>query len=308
MSEMMKLTCPGCGRELEIPADLEEFSCLYCGERSKVAELLAPAAEVPEDLEEQLAQVEARLPGAVTRYTDYYKRLTKKEFFGAFERYESDNAPLLREMDELAGFYPQGETACVKRFCATLLDGICDFMEGDKRWKSKSRQSTVIFEMKVVMAIFLTPLAQKMGLSVSESFRKELHSQWKVRFPKEDWTPGDYDVLAEGYRKRKWCYITTATCRSEGKGDDCAELTAFRAFRDGWLTEQGGEELIAEYYDKAPAIVACIDLCGESQSCYEEIRQKWLAPCYEALQQERMEDCKAGYVAMVRALEQRYLN
>lgn len=305
MSELMKLTCPGCGRELEIPAELEEFSCLYCGERSSVAELLMPA-DIPDDLEERLAETEKRLPGTVTRYTDYFKRLTKKEFFGAFERYESDNAPLLREMDELVGFCPQGEKACVKRLCTALLDGVCEFMEGDKRWKK--RQATVIFEIKVVMAIFLTPLAQKLRLSSAESFRRELHAQWKERYPKEEWTPGDYDVLAEGYKKRKWCYITTATCQREGKGDDCAELMAFRAFRDGWLTEQGGEDLIAEYYDKAPAIVACMNLCSESKGCYEEIRKKWLTPCYEALQQGRMEDCKASYVAMVRTLEQRYLN
>ena len=307
MSELMKLTCPGCGKELEIPADLEEFSCLYCGERSKVAKLLR-SADIPEDLEERLAAVEKRLPGAVTRYTEYYKRLTKKEFFGAFDCYESDNAALLREMDELAEVYPQGEKACVERLCTALLDGVCRFMEGDRRWKNKNRQSSVIFEIKVVMAIFLTPLAQKMKLSVAESFRTELHAQWKRRYPKEEWTPGDYDVLAEGYKKRKWCYITTATCQREGKGDDCAELMAFRAFRDGWLTEQGGEALIAEYYDKAPAIVACIDLCGDAGNCYEEIRQKWLSVCYEALQQGRMEDCKESYCAMVRTLEQRYLN
>lgn len=308
MAEMINISCPDCGRELEIPADLEEFSCLYCGERSKVAELLAPAAEVPEDLEERIVQVETRLPGTVTRYTDYYKRLTKKEFFGAFDRYESDNAPLLRELDELVGFYPQGSDACVKRLCSALLDGVERFMEGDKRWKYKNRQSTVIFEIKVVLAIFLTPLAQKLKLSMAESFRKELHAQWKQRYPREEWTPGDYEIIAGGYRKRKWCYITTATCQNEGKSDDCAELTAFRAFRDGWLTEQGGEDLIAEYYDKAPAIVACIDLCDESGSRYEEIRRKWLTPCYEALRQGRMEDCKERYVAMVRALERRYLN
>ncbi|MBO2526952.1 MAG: hypothetical protein CW335_02045 [Clostridiales bacterium] len=39
MAELIKGNCPNCGKPLEIPAELEEFSCLYCGERSKTADL-----------------------------------------------------------------------------------------------------------------------------------------------------------------------------------------------------------------------------------------------------------------------------
>lgn len=308
MAEMMKLTCPNCGKELEIPGELDEFSCLYCGTRSSVAELANSKAETPENFEERLADVQARLPGTVTRYPNHYKKLEKKDFFVTFEAYEVDNRELLKELDALAVVHPEGMEACIEKVCEDFLDALEKHMLGDKRWKHRSKQSQVIFEIKVVLAIFLTPLVRKMKLSMAESFRKRLHTSWKVRYPKENWEPGDYDVLAGGYKKRKLCYITTATCQSEGKPDDCPELMAFRAFRDGWLTEQGGEELIARYYDMAPAIVACIDLCDDSEKCYEEIRQRWLAPCYEALRQGRMEDCREEYISMVRTLEHRYLS
>ena len=32
--------CPGCGNALEIPEGLEEFSCLYCGRRLTLEQLL----------------------------------------------------------------------------------------------------------------------------------------------------------------------------------------------------------------------------------------------------------------------------
>lgn len=308
MAEMIKLTCPNCGKELEIPEGLEEFSCLYCGTRSNTAQLLKPKREVPEDLEARMADVQKRLPGTVTRYPDYYKKISKKDFFASFEAYESDNRSLLKELDALVTVHPDGMEACLKKVCEEFLDALEGHVMGDKRWKHKSSRSQILFEVKVVLAIFLTPLVRKMKLESAEPFRRQLHESWMARYPKEPWEPGDYDVLASGYKKTKWCYITTATCQREGKPDDCAELTAFRAFRDGWLTEHGGEALIAEYYEKAPAIVACIDLCDEPKARYEEIRQKWLAPCYEALREGRMEDCRESYISMVRELESRYLN
>ena len=33
MEEMTTGLCPKCGHTLQIPAELERFSCMYCGER-----------------------------------------------------------------------------------------------------------------------------------------------------------------------------------------------------------------------------------------------------------------------------------
>lgn len=301
---MMKLTCPSCGKELEIPEGLEEYSCLFCGSRNRVAP--TPALEAPADFSGRWAELKASLPGTVTGYPEHYKKLSKKDFFNTFEAYENENRSLLKEMDALLSVHPQGAELGAGELCASFMDALEAHMTGNKRWKRNKSQ--VFFETKVVLAIFLTPLARKLKLDHAETFRRGLHKAWMERFPKENWEPGDYDVLASGYKKFKWCYITTATCRSEGKADDCAELMSFRAFRDGWLTEQGGQALIEEYYDKAPAIVACIDLCDDAQRRYDEIRQSWLQPCYEALQEGRMADCRDSYVAMVRTLENRYLS
>lgn len=299
MADTIKIECPNCRKALEIPQGLEEFSCMYCGERMKLAELLRPT----EEQTEAEAYLREHLPETVTRYPNHFQKITKKEFPPAFEAYERENGDLVRYLDAAA----QPGSGAMPRICTEMLDGLERHMAADKRWETKMRRSQVLFETKVVLAIFLCPLVRKLKLESAEDFCAELHKQWMERYPKEVWYPGDYDTLVAGFKKRKWCFITTATCRHEGKPDDCAELTAFRTFRDGWLAErEGGQELIDLYYDIAPGIVACIDYCDAPEERYAEIRRGWLEPCYQALRENRPEDCRAIYTDMVRSLRERY--
>lgn len=307
MEEIKRGNCPNCGKLLEIPADLEEFSCLYCGVRSKTADLREKKEVVEGEFDERREALRERLPKMVSRYMDFHKKITKKDFFLAFELYENENRSAVDSIDPCVDACPDGEKAGVAILCRDMLDGVDAFLQADPRWDKSYRRDGMLYEARVVLAIFFTPLLRKRKLLCAEAFREELNRQWLERYPKHKWTPGDYDVLAAGFKKFKWCFITTATCAHEGKPDDCAELTAFRAFRDGWLTEHGGAALIAEYYDKAPAIVACIDLCDEPRERYAEIRTRWLAPCYRALQAGDMRLCRDRYVDMVRTLEKRYL-
>lgn len=65
--------------------------------------------------------------------------------------------------------------------------------------------------------------------------------------------------LEAGKCKASGCFLTTACCAQMGRPDDCAELTALRGFRDGWLrAHPRGAALISEYYENAPAICAAI--------------------------------------------------
>lgn len=306
MAELIKGNCPSCGKPLEIPGDLEEFSCMYCGARLPISALTAVTPGDREEYSRLREELRPDLPKTVSRYPDHFKKITKKDFFPTFEAYENENREILRRLDACAAAHPEGVAAASKELAADMLDGLEAYLQGERRWQRKTGRDNLLFETRVVLAIFLTPLVKKLNLACADTFRSELNRQWLERFPKHEWCPGDYDVLAAGFKRRKWCFITTAVCAHEGKSDDCAELTAFRAFRDGWLTEHGGGELIAEYYDKAPGIVACIELCDDPGRRYEEIRSRWLSPCYRALQEGRYEDCRDSYVAMVRTLEKRY--
>ena len=41
-NEFVTLTCPACGKEIQIPVELEAFSCLYCGEKLRMADFRTP--------------------------------------------------------------------------------------------------------------------------------------------------------------------------------------------------------------------------------------------------------------------------
>lgn len=305
MSEMIRGKCPHCGKSLEVPSELTEFSCMYCGERM-ATKVLCPSKTAEESMLE-LPELRKELLRAITQYPKYYTKLSKKDFFPAFEAYEYENTDALRRLDDCARAQSDGGKDLIEQFCKELIADVEAFFQADPKWRRQSRQNDLIFSTKVVLAIFLTPLAQKLGLETAELFRTELHRQWMLRFPKEQWTPGDYETLISGYKKRKWCFITTATCAHEGKPDDCEELMRFRRFRDGWLSScADGAALIEEYYELAPAIVACIDHCDTPDERYAELRRRWLTPCYTALCEGREADCRRLYVDMVQTLRSRY--
>ncbi|MBE6984661.1 MAG: hypothetical protein E7434_03430 [Ruminococcaceae bacterium] len=307
MSEFVHGNCPHCGNALQIPADLEEFACLYCGKRCRTEVMLALNVADTDQYTKEREYLNERLVKAVVNYPDYHKKITKKDFFRAFETYEADNAKILEHLDVCARLDPDGKEKCIEKICTELLDHVDAHLMGDVRWAKKSKREQLLFETRVVLAIFLTPLVRKRKLETAELFREELNRQWRKRYPTHKWTPGDYEVLAGGFRKRKLCFITTATCLHEGKSDTCDELQAFRAFRDGYLTAHDGAADIERYYDIAPSIVTCIDFCDDSKAAYEEIRTKWLNPCSLALQENRLEDCRMIYTNMVNTLQKKYL-
>lgn len=99
------------------------------------------------------------------------------------------------------------------------------------------------------------------------------------------------------------CFITTATCISLGKGDDCKELTDFRSFRDKWLIYQpDGKQLIEEYYVNAPKIVENIDRTSNSSEIYKKIWKIYLKRCMEYIECKDYYACKNLYIKMVKTL------
>jgi predicted RNA-binding Zn-ribbon protein involved in translation (DUF1610 family) len=302
MSNKLIGNCPSCGKVIEIPEELTEFSCLYCGVRSHT-ELLR---EQKDFSQEELLELSSQLPQTLRDHGELYKHINKKDYVPTFQGYEAEFSVLLKRLDRVVHSAPMGIETTVETVSKVFLDTMEKDLQEVKGYDNRVGKSRILFEIKVVLAFFLTPLCRKLNLRMAEPFRKALHSQWMERFPKEEWIPGDYDEIAGGFRKKKLCYITTATCSHEGKPDDCMELTTFRSFRDGWLTEHGGEALIENYYALAPTLVTLMNHCDSPEKCYAEIRTRWLEPCLRALESQNPEACRDTYVEMVTTLQERY--
>ena len=146
-------------------------------------------------------------------------------FFEAFETYETGCAPVIQELAR--GVAPERQTQLLGRAAAAMLD------ELEAGWQKKGDME----DEKIVLAIFFVPMVRKQQLPISEEFVTILQKQWVERYPKSPFYLGDYESISGGFRKKflGLCFITTAVCQELGKPDDCEELTAFRAFRDGYL-------------------------------------------------------------------------
>lgn len=302
MEEMTTGLCPKCGHTLQIPAELERFSCMYCGERLTKRQLLTQPEEAScseEDCAASFDHAVSRLGWCVQNFRGYQKKILRDAFFEAFETYETGCAPVIQELN--SGVRPERQTELLDRAAEAMLD------ELSAGWEKKNDME----DEKVILAIFFVPMVRKLQLPVSEEFVSLLQKKWVERYPKSPFYLGDYESISGGFRKKflGLCFITTAVCQELDKPDDCAELTAFRAFRDGYLAAQpDGEALIREYYNIAPGIVTCINTCSDRHASYERIREQYLTPCYEDLLAGRNADCKTRYVQMVRDLEREYLH
>ena len=295
-------------QELKVPASLAEFSCMYCGARLAQADLLTDAEAAPAAPDETAfsAALEG-LSGCIRNYRGYHKRVTKTDYEPAFAEYEAGCHAMVRRLDAgVAGLPAPERTAKLRAAAGRMIDDLA------VDWAARKGSRFLFDEDKYVVALFFVPMVLRQKLPSGREFADTLQAVWVERYPKSPFYVGDYETLAGGFRKKKFlglCFITTAVCEAEGKPDDCAELTAFRAFRDGYLKAQpDGEALIEEYYRIAPTIVMCIDVCGDRTERYAAIRAQYLQPCYDALQAGDLAGCKTKYVRMVRDLEREYLS
>ena len=106
------------------------------------------------------------------------------------------------------------------------------------------------------------------------------------------------------------CYLTSACTEARGLPDDCEELTALRAFRDGYVCSQPeGESDIQHYYAVAPRIVQAIHALGcMAQPVLDGIYQELVQPCVRLIAQQRPQEAYLLYKQYALALEEKYLN
>ena len=305
--------CPKCGGELHVPEELNEFSCMYCGVRLTPEALLTQAAEPVNAAEAARAFEEAagKLAGCIRNFPGYNRKIVRDQFEGAFAEYEAQTRSVFEQLDSAVRAQEARREALLDAAAERMLNDLEAAWKQDPKWSRKASRNGIRDDDKIILAIFFVPALRRQQLSVSEPLSEQLQKKWVARYPDSPFYLGSYESISGGFRKKLLglCFITTAVCEAEGLPDDCAELTAFRAFRDGYLRAcPDGAALIDEYYNIAPGIVSCINVCSDREAKYAAIRDTWLSPCYRDLKAGRLEQCKARYVDMVRSLEKEYLS
>ena len=298
--------CPKCAKELVIPDALEEFSCLYCGERLHISQLLKEPAPPANPEEDYFAFQRDALHAAVD-YPQSMDHMSRPLFFDYFEKYFADCSAPFEALERCACAPGTDRGALARRAAQWLMEQVDAWFRHQKGWKLRPRRSDLRERTKFTVAIFLVPTACRAAAVIGRAFSEALRERWMERFPGSPFELTTYEELTDGFKKNPLCFVTTAVCEFLGESDDCRMLTDFRAFRDGYLRSQpGGEAQIREYYDVAPGIVMRIDHCEDRTKIYPALYRRYLLPCHAALQAGDNARCHALYRRMMGALIKSY--
>ncbi len=312
MSEMKTGICPKCKKELSVPADLAEFSCVYCGERILRADWEAAEKAALEKRNASflpLSSLESDLKAFAVNLTKCaYEHRKLAEDFGKkhdydkrFDEYSTQCLGVMNDMQRLVNSLSPEDQKNAFHFIATAFMDEMQRVWEEGRAKGRTREMD-----RMTIVIFLIPLIRLQGYDWCDNLCLAIRDEWVKRYPKELFHLAAYEDIAGGFRRRL-CFITTAVCENSGKADNCYELTAFRRFRDEELSKTAeGRALIEEYYRVAPAIVSCMKYCDDADLRCREVEEKYLTPCLHHIERGEHEACRDLYVKMVRDLESRY--
>lgn len=175
-----------------------------------------------------------------------------------------------------------------------------------ERIPKKGKRSEQLVNYNMTLAVYMFPAILEQKGQSAEPLTDCLVEKWNAAF-KTSVGKASYEKIESGFQK-KLCYITTAVCESQGKADDCYELTLLRDYRDRYLlSTPEGEALVKEYYNIAPTIVSRIARSEAPGQVYKEIWKNYLAPCIGMIEEGKQEECRERYMAMVYDLKGRYM-
>ena len=171
--------------------------------------------------------------------------------------------------------------------------------------KERFRQNRLM-DYNMVLVTYYFPAALDLMPQSGTQFVDHMILAWKEQFPQTDLKPATFEEINAGFRQR-YCYITTAVCKSLGKTDECYELNLLRNYRDDYLSRQkNGKELIRRYYDIAPTIVKRINRREDCAVIYQDIWQTYLKPCIAYIEHGKKKECMDLYTNMVYDLQEKY--
>jgi hypothetical protein len=305
--EYVKRNCPKCNGELQVPADLENCICMYCGEsfhpneKKKVDLTGVPVQKLEANYKESLAEI----PQLLSDIESMLPRFSMNKYSDCFNDYERRCTPLLLPAEQYASLSEENCKLVATELAEKIVNTISDRITAKSN--KKIPKSTQIDQYRFFFTVYLVPMVRHLKYEISEPFVDELIETWIKAYPKYPFQKSEFERLLGGFKRKGLCFITTAVCDTLQKDDDCYELMSFRHFRDTYMLEKPQrKELVEEYYKVAPAIVTSINMEPQAEQTYQEIWVKYLQPCLKSIEEENYEICEKHYTQMVQELKNKY--
>lgn len=230
-------------------------------------------------------------------------KFTKNTYESLFKEQYEEFKPMLDAIIKECSEASDKEGA-IKEY-ASVLPGKMHALLDEQVTKRKKEQLLVNYNLGMVA--YVIPMFRYGRTDIGEEIADQIVAVWNNNGLAMDIQKTTFEEIQGGF-KDHLCYITTAVCESLGKEDDCYELAILREYRDEYLAYQnGGADVIREYYDVAPTIVKRINRLENSNEVYQDIWKQYLKPCVSYIEIDKKEECRKLYTEMVHSLRKKYI-
>ena len=197
-NEMIALKCTSCGKEIKIPAELSDFSCLYCGAKLCMADFFEPTQ--PAD-EADRAFAEAHILDCIRNFPEAYRQFNRKKYDAVFAANRDCLAPAFEAMDRWVCAQPARREELLEEFVGSFLTQWEEYHQSHKKSRSRRARLRLEFESKLTLAWYSVPAIQSLGLSVSEDFPPLLRDRFNARYPDNRFEIASYQDISSGFRR-----------------------------------------------------------------------------------------------------------
>lgn len=129
-----------------------------------------------------------------------------------------------------------------------------------------------------------------------------------ILVPKTDEAKAEKAGWKNGMDEKSKCFITTASIEANGLTDDCYELNTLRAFRDEYVRNlPNGDQIVREYYETAPRIIAGINEMENSREIYLTLYEHLVTKSLNFIHSGEKVKAFMNYLKVVNELKKRYL-
>ncbi len=299
--------CPKCKGELHIPSDLETCICMYCGQSFAVSERQDQKPVEPQHLEANYRKALEEIPQLIKDYEVLLKQFTRENYANAFETYTNQSRWVLQAFEAYASLSNEKRVQVITEVANTLVEDIEKEIAGKKIRLANTEKIKNMDMYRFFLTVYTVPMVRFLQWTISEDLADAIVLAWVNKYPKYSFQKSDFESLEGGFRRKGFCFITTAVCDTLKKADDCEELTSLRHFRDTYMQQTPQRQaLVEKYYIIAPVIVTAINLRKEAGQIYQKLWENYITPCLQELKKGNLSACEEGYVRMMTLLEEEY--
>ena len=182
------ISCPGCGRAVDIPDGMDACFCTFCG--TKVARPASPAPSAGEASPLDAAALAQELAELMVHRRALAHQFERNTYEPQFRAYQAELSPLVIRL-ESALADRSDRTAALEEVAAAWLDALAQL------WTKGSRKNSPHYEDQHLMAVFTIPALRDLPQPCGEELAKAVQAQWVARWPKTPIGLGSYQEITD---------------------------------------------------------------------------------------------------------------